>query len=614
MWRLDMRSILSGLLLLLAAGAPAQVPAMRMSLDGDWLFRADPEKRGEEQRWYAPEVDRSGWETIRTPAFWEGARGMEGFDGQGWYAKTVMVPGTPRPMSLHFGGVDDDAVVWVNGMEVGRHTGYSDPFALDVASALRSGENLIVVRVTDHAAGGGIYRPVTLIETAALDELLRGPLYGTRARKSADWVRDAIIYQVYLRSFSPEGTFAGLEKRLPELKELGVTVLWLMPVHPVGKEKRKGTLGSPYAVQDFYAVNPEFGTMADFRRLVKAVHRNGMKIIIDLVANHTSWDSRLMAEHPGWFTRNAAGEIIPPNDDWTDVADLDYGNAQLRAYMIGMMRWWVRDAGIDGFRCDVAELVPTEFWEEARRQLDRIKPVMMLSEGTLPEHHAKAFDLTYSWTIYDVLDPLLSGARPAGVLEEIFRTESLQFPTGSLRLRFNTNHDKNAWDAPAVTKFGEDGLRLTAVLVNTIPGVPLIYNGEEAANDRKLSLFEKVSIDWGKSPEMRALYTQLNRLRKTHPALSRGSLLRLETDRTDRVYAFARVAGKDRVITVLNFSQEPLLTSVRVPLDRLAPRAKGMMVREVFTGETLEVRTDTQEQLVLALEPREYRVFVVTGR
>jgi glycosidase len=197
------------------------------------------------------------------------------------------------------------------------------------------------------------------------------------------------------------------------------------------------------------------------------------------------------------------------------------------------------------------------------------------------------------------------------ILDEIARAEELQFPKGALRMRFNTNHDKNAWDAPAVTKFGEDGLKLTAVLVHTMPGVPLIYNGEEVANDRKLSLFEKVDIDWRKQSEMRALYTQLTRLREEHPALARGGMLRLEADRQESVYAFARTAGKDRVIVALNFSSEPVLASVRVPLDTLAPRSKGLMLREVFTGETVEIRRDTQEQMVLALEPREYRVFVV---
>ena len=359
-----------------------------------------------------------------------------------------------------------------------------------------------MVLVKDNSGGGGIYKSVTMTETSRLEDLLKSQYFGKPALRSADWAKDAVIYSVYLRSFSPEGTFAALEKRLPELKDLGATVLWLLPVHPGGVKNRKGSLGSPYSIQDYYAVNPEFGTMGDFRRLVAAVHKNGMKLIIDLVANHTSWDSKLIKEHPDWFVRDISGKIVAPNPDWTDVAHLDYSRPELRKYMIDMMCWWVREVGIDGYRCDVAELVPTSFWNEARWRLNRIKPVMMLSEGTIPEHHMSAFDITYAWNIYDQLLPILSGKRPATTLDQLLRNEYLQFPTGALRLRFATNHDKNAWDAPAILKFGPAGLKAATVLVNTLPGVPLIYTGEEVANDRRLSLFEKVEVDWQRPKEM----------------------------------------------------------------------------------------------------------------
>ncbi|MEK7249851.1 MAG: alpha-amylase family glycosyl hydrolase, partial [Bacteroidota bacterium] len=498
-------------------------------------------------------------------------------------------------------------------IEVGSHTGYSDPFAIDVNSALRVGENLVVVLVKDYAGGGGIYKPITLIETKHLDELLKSEFFGTPALKSADWVKDASIYSVYLRSFSKEGNFAGLEKRIPELKELGVTVLWLMPVHPVGVKNRKGTLGSPYAVQDYYGINPEFGTpacrnaalwragtMRDFKKLLATVHKSGMKLIIDLVANHTSWDNKLINEHPEWFTKDAKGNIGPPNDDWTDVADLDYSKPALRKYMIDMMKWWVKDVGIDGFRCDVAELVPTDFWNDARKELSTIKPVMMLSEGSIPEHHAQAFDLTYSWNVCDVLDVLLKGKRPVTLLDEIFKNERLQFPVGSLRMRFTTNHDKNAWDAPAITKYGLDGLKLATVLVNTIPGVPMIYTGEEVANDKKLSLFEKVDVDWSRSREVGEIYKKLFHLRKENKALARGEMIRLTTNFEKDVYAFARVAGKDRVIVVLNFSSEPRFASVSVPMDKVFGATKKVSAKELFDGQLVKIGSDAKEQMVLA--------------
>jgi glycosidase len=521
---------------------------------------------------------------VPTPAFWESYPGLAAYDGWGWFALTVMLPKVPGPMSLHFAGVDDEAVVWVNGVEVGDHSGYSDPFAVDLASVLREGMNTFVVLVKDNGGGGGIYRPITLIESAALPELLKGPLFGTPALRSADWVREAAIYCVYVRSFSPEGNFAGLERRLPELKKLGATVLWLMPIHPIGMKNRKGGLGSPYAVRDYYGINPEFGTMADFKRLLAAVHRQGMKLIIDLVANHTSWDSRLLTEHPDWFTHDGAGAIIAPNADWTDVADLDYARAGLREYMLAMMVWWVRDIGIDGFRCDVAELVPTAFWEEARARLNRIKPVMMISEGALPEHHRKAFDLTYSWNVYDALEPLLARKRPVALLDQILRNEELQFPVGALRMRFTTNHDKNVWDAPAVEKFGVEGLRLAAVLVNTLPGVPMIYTGEEIPNPQRLSLFERVSVDWSVPRRMEPLYSALFRLRREHRALSRGQMIRVPSDSSDAVYAFLRVAGTDRVLTVLNFGAERASATLQIPLDRILPGRGKVTLREVLTG------------------------------
>jgi cyclomaltodextrinase len=583
----------------------------RRSLDGTWLFRADSLKVGLHEEWFAETIDRLGWDSVSTPAFWESYPGMASYDGWGWFALSVMLPAMPHPMSLHFAGVDDEAVVWVNGKEVGDHAGYSDPFALDISGALREGANSIVVLVKDNGGGGGIYRPITLIETEALPELLKGPLSGTPALRSAEWVRDAVIYSVYLRSFSPEGTFAGLQGRIPELKQLGVTVLWLLPIHPVGAKNRKGTLGSPYAVQDYYGVNPEFGTLADFKRLVGAVHREGMKLIIDLVANHTSWDSRLLAEHPEWFTHDAGGAIVAPNADWTDVADLDYTQRGLRQYMMDMMAWWVREVGIDGFRCDVAELVPTDFWEEARARLNRIKPVMMLSEGSLPEHHRRAFDLTYSWNVYDALEPLLAERRPVALLDQILRTEELQFPVGALRMRFTTNHDKNFWDAPAVKKFGAEGLALAAVLTGTLPGVPMVYTGEEIPNGTPLSLFEKVGLDWSAPRSMEGLYRALFRLRREHRALTRGQMIRCAADSSRTVYAYIRRAGSDRVLVVLNFGATPVAATIQIPLESILPGRQRLTLEDALTGAKRVADARQVRELRIDLPGRGYAVTIL---
>jgi glycosidase len=608
MWFHYRTILLVSLVCTVNAGMSAQIEPLKVRLDGEWMFSADTGQVGMSEGWYEPSFDRSAWQHVPVPAFWEEYPGLQGYDGAGWFARTFSFEKTAEPFSIWFAGIDDDAVVWVNGVQVGVHTGYSEAFALDVTAALQSGENLIVIQVRDHAAGGGMYKSLTLVETRHVDDLLKSPYYGKQARRSADWVKDGIIYEVYLRSFSPEGTFAGLERRIPDLRDLGVNVVWLMPIHPVGEKMRKGTLGSPYSVRDYYGINPEFGTMDDFKRLLNTVHANGLKLIIDLVANHTSWDSELMRTHPEWFTRDSSGAIIPPNPDWYDVADLDYDHRELRRYMSDMMVWWVRDVGIDGFRCDIAELVPIDFWEDVRDRLDRIKPVMMLSEGSLPEHHMKAFDLTYAWNTYDVLASLVNGTLPVTIVDGILKREGLQYPTGALRMRFNSNHDKNAWDAPAVVKYGKDGLRLTAVLVNTLPGVPLLFNGDEVANPKRLNLFERVPIQWNDDGQIRQFYSKLGELRKRHKALSRGILVRVMTNVPERVYAFFRVAGNDRVLAVMNFSSAARDIRLEIPWMILFPGQQSVRFVDAFSGEQVPLEATT---MTLSLEPHGYRLFAV---
>jgi glycosidase len=421
-----------------------------------------------------------------------------------------------------------------------------------------------------------------------------------QARASAPWVKNAVIYEVYLRSFSKEGTFQALEKRIPELKKLGVTVIWLMPIHPVGKINRKGTHGSPYSVQDYYGINSEFGTLDDFKSLVRSVHQQGLKIIIDLVANHTAWDNPMLKEHPEWYTHDASGKIIPPNPDWTDVADLNYDNPELRKYMIAMMKYWVHDIDIDGFRCDVAELVPTEFWEAAVKELEAMKPVLMLSEGTLPEHHLKAFDLTYSWNVYDVFGKVISGSTPATIFHDLLKTESYRFPKGSLRMRFNTNHDKNAYDGPAVEKFTPLGAKATAVLTFTYPGIPLVYNGEEVGNTKRLGLFEKIDIDWSNHAECRTLYETLSLLRKQHPALVSGSYSAVQNSEDKKVLSFFRINGKDSVLVVINFGAATVKAELKLP------GTSKSMWNNLFTNTNVLM---TNKPLELQLSPFEFAIF-----
>src|ERR1700749_3581736 len=291
--------------------------------------------------------------------------------------------------------------------------------------------------VMTSAAGAGAQTPRDVSKSAG------GP--GT-----PKWVRDGLIYESYPRDFSEKGNFDGVTAELDRLKNLGVNILWLMPIHPIGQEKKKGPIGSPYAVRDYYAVNPDYGTAADLKRLVSEGPRRGMKVIIDIVANHTSWDS-VMMKTPEFYVHDAAGKITYPHD-WSDVAELNYDNPALRRYMIDMLKFWVRDFDLDGFRCDVALDVPTDFWEQARAELERLKPdIVMLAEAEKPELIVHAFDLDYSWNLHSTLTDVLQGRKSASALREVWQTDAAKYPRGALRMRFSDNHDERR----AIARFGE---------------------------------------------------------------------------------------------------------------------------------------------------------------
>ena len=243
--------------------------------------------------------------------------------------------------------------------------------------------------------------------TGLRSEPSQSPAAGTVARPTPDWVRQSVIYEIFPRQFSPTGDFAGITARLDDLKALGVDVLWLMPIHPIGRLKAKGSIGSPYAVRDYYAVNPEYGTKDDFRRLVDSAHQRGMKVIIDIVANHTAWDSVMMS-NPAFYKQDAAGHVIPPHPEWEDVAGLNYLNPGTRKYMRDMLVYWVREFKLDGYRCDDAADVPTDFWEEASRDLEAVHPgFFMLAEADKPELLVNAFNCDYAWPMLAILNQVV---------------------------------------------------------------------------------------------------------------------------------------------------------------------------------------------------------------
>ncbi|MCD9188324.1 MAG: hypothetical protein LUM44_18045 [Pyrinomonadaceae bacterium] len=384
------------------------------------------------------------------------------------------------------------------------------------------------------------------------------------ARPSQDWVKDAVIYEIYPRQYSQKGDFNSITADLDRLKNLGVTVLWLMPIHPVGKLKAKGSVGSPYAVQDFYAINPDYGTKDDLKRLVSESHKRGLKVIIDIVANHTSWDS-VMMKTKGFHTTNDKGEIIPPVPDWADVADLNYDNPELRKYMIEMLKSWVRDYDLDGFRCDVAGFVPTDFWETARAEVDKIKPdTIWLAEWESPDLLVKAFNLDYSWANHAVLAEVLFGNKPASEIRKTWEADNAKNPKGALRMRFSDNHDERR----AIARFGEKGALAAQALAFTLDGVPMFYNGMEAGDTTESgapALFEKLPIFWQfaeRRPEFPKFYKGMIELRKNSEALRRGNLTWLKNSDETRVLTFSRKSGNEEVLVAINMSNEPFFGAV----------------------------------------------------
>ncbi|MFC7594770.1 alpha-amylase family glycosyl hydrolase [Terrabacter sp. GCM10028922] len=374
-----------------------------------------------------------------------------------------------------------------------------------------------------------------------------------------EWSRSAAIYQVNQRHFTPEGTFRAAEAHLPRLRDLGIDIVWLMPVHPIGERNRKGRLGSPYAVKDYYAVNPEFGTLEDLRHFVATAHHLGLHVILDWVANHTAWDNPLVDEHPEWYARDWKGDFRPtPWWDWDDIIDLDYSEPGLREYMTDAMKYWVREADVDGFRCDVAGFVPVDFWDNVRRELDEIKPVFMLGEWESRDLHVRAFDMTYGWSWNEALHKIAQGTADVEALKVYYAWNDRFYQRDAYRMLFVSNHDKNAWEGTEYEQFG-DALVPAIVLSVVSEGVPLIYNGQEAGQDRRLAFFDKDDIEW-REDEQGELYRRLLRLKKQHPALWNGAaggrMVRVPNSAEEAVLAFVRAVGDDRVFAAFNFSPE----------------------------------------------------------
>ena len=456
-----------------------------------------------------------------------------------------------------------------------------------------------------------------IVAAAAMAAIMPGAFAatpGTAKSPSPEWMDNAVIYEANLRQGTSTRDLKGLQRELPRLKDLGVDIIWLMPIHPISEAERKGKLGSYYAVRDYKAVNPEFGTIEDLKEFVRTAHHHGMKVILDEVCNHTGADNAWVTEHPDYYELNEEGKMYGPYD-WTDVYELDYSNPATRAAMIDALKFWLVEADIDGYRCDVAGEVPTDFWEEARPQLEAVKPVFMLAESSKPELLNKAFDADYAWPMKDVFNAIAltkgvntyaaehNEKRPemtAADIPALIYKQLSEFPKGSVHMNMITNHDLNSWEGTEFDRFGP-ATGAFAVLSYTLPGMPMMYTGQEVGFNHAFEFFDVDTVQPDYEPNVfTAFYKSLNSLKHGNSALgAREPIENLKFYKGENpdVLTFTRDNGKNRVMVIVNLSNE----NVKVGYED-APAIEGMT--DHFSGNAAV--------LPAQLAPWQYCVFTST--
>lgn len=419
-----------------------------------------------------------------------------------------------------------------------------------------------------------------------------------------DWVNSATVYEVNVRQFSQAGNFAAVTAALPRLKALGTDVLWLMPIFPVGKLNAKGSLGSPYAVADYQAVNPDYGTNADFKALVDAAHAAGMKIVLDWVPNHSAWDNPWITQHPDWYTHDSKGDITwPAGTDWTDVADLNYDSQGLRTAMTDALKYWVKNFDIDGYRADVAGGVPVDFWNQATTEVNKLKPLWWLAEDqSNTDLLLQSFSANYNWELLNALNHV--GDRD-NIMFAISGSVA-NYPSGTYPMNFITNHDENSWNGTEFQRLGV-GLKQSAAITFVTPGIPLIYNGQEVGLQKQLAFFEKDAIDWNANKDAAtwtAFYAKFVKLRKANPALHSGLAggnLNFFDNQPDKLLAFSRSKAKDNVVFLANTSARAIKT--KLPISKTLA---GKYI-DYATGKTVTLAAG--KALSLTVKPWDFVIY-----
>lgn len=406
------------------------------------------------------------------------------------------------------------------------------------------------------------------------------------------------IYEVNIRQYTPKGTIKAFIPHLDRLKKMGVDILWLMPVQPIGIKNRKGPLGSPYSIKDYRAINPDYGTKEDFNALVSEAHNRDMLVILDWVANHTSWDHDWINTYVDYHTRDSVGNPMPPVPDWSDVAELNYDNLEMQDAMIADMEYWISQHDLDGFRCDVAGEVPMTFWNKAKAHLNKTKDLFMLAEWDEPYLHDSAFHMTYMWGFHHVLNEVAKGTNNADSVHTFLKNDLEKYGKKAFRMNFTTNHDENSWNGTVYERMGDGALALS-VLTSTVRGMPLIYSGQEAGLNKRLSFFDKDSIDWS-DIKLEAFYTKLFALKKNNPALwngAYGGALERVIEHP-QVYAYSRKTSNNEVLVMINLSDQNQKIN-------LSDSGLAKEYTEYFSGKTYDL-SGAQD---LSLAPWEYLVF-----
>jgi alpha-amylase len=416
---------------------------------------------------------------------------------------------------------------------------------------------------------------------------------------SDEALENAIIYEANIRQYSVEGTFNKFTEDIPKLKELGVKIIWVMPIYPISTTKSKGTLGSYYAISDYTKVNPEFGNLDDVKTLVKTAHENGMYVILDWVANHTGWDHVWLKEHPEYYTKNEEGEITHTvGTDWTDVADLNYNNLEMRAEMLEDMKYWLKEADVDGFRCDVAGMVPTDFWEHTVAELKKVKPVFMLAEAWEPELMKNAFDMGYSWDTHHRMNHIAKGEENVKNWDARMTQIDTMYAKDNILMNFVTNHDENSWNGTVKERMG-DASELMLALSYCAPGMPLIYSGQEYDMNKRLLFFEKDTIIKTKG-KVWPILEQLGKLKNSYKALNGGknpaSYTKINSSNDQNILIFTREKEGQKLTFMGNLSNKEV---------NFAFKKEGESTN-YFTNEKTLFSGDSKQ----TFKPWEYKIFI----